>query len=152
MLHVAKVDLVDSLHQIGRRLAVLKRVYQSYEQMITRILQRQRLLRDEARNEGKAQAEPRPVANSGEHYDNGHRPSMFRSPTVLLTTSEDMSLGVPLSSSAIVRFERLLDRIKLYAISEIDECLNEKEALVFMVGFATHAHSFWIADFSRISI
>jgi hypothetical protein len=48
-------------------------------------------------------------------------------------TSEDMSLGVRLSSSAIVRFERLLDRIKLYAISEIDECLTEKESLVLMV-------------------
>jgi hypothetical protein len=139
MLNVAKVDLVDSLHRIGRRLAVLKRVYQSYEQMITRILQRQRLLRDDAHKEGKVQAESRPVTTSGEHYDNGHRPSMFRSTTVLLTTSEDMSLGVPLSSSAIVRFERLLDRIKLYAISEIDECLNEKESLVFMVGFVTHA-------------
>jgi hypothetical protein len=152
MLNVAKVDLVDSLHRIGRRLAVLKRVYQSYEQMITRILQRQRLLRDEARKEGKPQAESRPVTTSGEHYDNGHGPSMFRSPTVLLTTSEDMSLGVPLSSSAIVRFERLLDRIKLYAISEIDECLNEKEALVFMVGFATHAIHSGLLTFSRISI
>jgi hypothetical protein len=143
MLDVARVDLVDSLHRIGRRLAVLKRVYQSYEQMITRILQRQRLLRDEARKEGKAQAESRPVATSSEHYDNENGLSIFRSPTVLLTTSEDMSLGVPLSSSAIVRFERLLDRIKLYAISEIDECLNEKEALVFMVGFlVTTRHPF----------
>jgi hypothetical protein len=140
------------LHRIGRRLAVLKRVYQSYEQMITRILQRQRLLRDEAHKEGKAQAESRPVTTSGEYYDNGHSPSMFRRTTVLLTTSEDMSLGVPLSSSAIVRFERLLDRIKLYAISEIDECLHEKEALVFMVGFATHATYSAIADFPRISI
>jgi len=139
MLDVAKVGLVDSLHQIGRRLAVLKRVYQSYEQLITRVLQRQRLLRDDARKEGKVHVESRPVATPGEHYDNGHGPSMFRSPTVLLTTSEDLSLGVPLSSSAIVRFERLLDRIKLYAISEIDECLNEKESLVFMVGFTTHA-------------
>ena len=147
MLTVAKVGLVDRLHQIGRRLAVLKRVYQSYEQMITRILQRQRLLRDEARQQAKGQSDSRPVKLSGGRDENEHRPSLFHSPTMLLTTSDDMSLGVRLSSSAIVRFERLLDRIQLYAISEIDECLNEKEALVFMVCFVIPATPFPIADF-----
>jgi hypothetical protein len=56
-------------------------------------------------------------------------------------TSEDMPLGVRLSSSAIVRFERLLDRIKLYAVSEIDECLTEKESLVLMVCRALICHT-----------
>ena len=46
-------------------------------------------------------------------------------------TSE--TFGAPLSQAAIVRFERLLDRINLYALSEIQECLDEKDALVFMV-------------------
>jgi hypothetical protein len=152
MLNVAKVDLVDNLHQIGRRLAVLKRVYQSYDQMITRILQRQRLLRDEARQEAKGQPEPRPVMFPADQEYNENRPSLYHTSTMLLPTSEDMPLGVRLSSSAIVRFERLLDRIKLYAISEIDECLNEKEALVFMVRLALHAHRSCLTDFGRTSI
>lgn len=41
--------------------------------------------------------------------------------------------GVSLSSAATVRFERLRDRIKLYALSEIQECLDEKDSLVFLV-------------------
>jgi hypothetical protein len=133
MLEVARVDLVDNLHKIGRRLAVLKRVYQSYDQMITRILQRQRLLRDETRKGAKGQPEPRPALFPTDQEHDENRPNLYHTSTMLLQTSEDMSLGVLLSSSAIVRFERLLDRIKLYAISEIEECLTEKESLVFMV-------------------
>lgn len=138
MLEVARVDLVDRLHQIGRRLGTLKRVYQSYDQMITRILQRQRLLRDEMRQDAKAQPEPRSALFPTDQDHNEHRPSLYYTSTTLLHTSEDMPLGVRLSSSAIVRFERLLDRIKLYAVSEIEECLTEKESLVFMVCAAPH--------------
>ena len=47
--------------------------------------------------------------------------------------SPDGVLGPTLSSSAIVRFQRLGDRIDLYVLSEIQQCLDEKEALVFMV-------------------
>ena len=133
MLTVARINLVDNLHQIGRRLAVLKRVYQSYDQMVTRILQRQRLLRDEARQKAKEQPEPRPVMFPTNEEDNERRANLYHSSNMLLSASDDMLLGVCLSSSAIVRFERLLDRIKLYAISEIEECLTEKESLVFMV-------------------
>lgn len=46
---------------------------------------------------------------------------------------ETQTLGVPLSSTATVRFERLLDRINHLALNEIQECLDEKEALVFLV-------------------
>ena len=133
MLTVAKIDLIDNLHQIGRRLAVLKRVYQSYEQMITRILQRQRLLRDEAHQAAKGQSETRPAMIPPDQLSNEERPNLYHSSTMQFPTSEDMALGVRLSPSAIVRFERLLDRIKLYAISEIEECVTEKESLVFMV-------------------
>ena len=152
MLTVAKVDLVDNLHQIGRRLAVLKRVYQSYEQMIARILQRQRLLRDDARQGAKGQPETRPVMFPVDQEYMDHRPNLYHSSTMQFPTSEDMSLGVLLSSSAIVRFERLLDRIKLYAISEIEECVNEKEALVFMVRLVLRDIGFCFANFCRTSI
>ena len=42
--------------------------------------------------------------------------------------------GAPLSPAVTVRFERLLDRINLYALPEIQECLDEKDGLVFLVG------------------
>ena len=42
-------------------------------------------------------------------------------------------LGVSLSSAARVRFERLKHRIRLYALSEIDECLKLRDDLVMMV-------------------
>jgi Mg2+ and Co2+ transporter CorA len=44
----------------------------------------------------------------------------------------DSLLGVSLSSAAKVRFERLKDRIMLYALSEIEECLAQKDSLVMM--------------------
>ncbi|KMU91818.1 hypothetical protein CIHG_09558 [Coccidioides immitis H538.4] len=41
--------------------------------------------------------------------------------------------GAPLKEAALNRIERLADRIRLYALSEIEECLNEKETLTFLV-------------------
>jgi hypothetical protein len=59
------------------------------------------------------------------------------------TTSSDHSMtetrlpqlrpGEFLSPSAVARFERLRDRIDLYALSELKACIAEKEALVGMV-------------------
>ena len=49
------------------------------------------------------------------------------------STVDTKTFGAPLSAAATVRFERLRDRINHYAISEIQECLDEKEALVFLV-------------------
>lgn len=111
-----QVPLIQKLHQYGRELAVLKRMYQSYALIIDRILDRQKPL----------------------HSSTGHPSSMngSHSPTLILggeVTSEIQTFGAPLSSAATVRFERLRDRINLYALSEIQECLDEKESLVFLV-------------------
>lgn len=128
MLERPVVDLVNELHWLGRRLAVLKRLYQSYELIMTRILQRQRLLRDEARSQ------PRPMS-MGTIYTEPEF-SELRQPTLQsqigLVNIND-SVGIQLSSAAVARFERLLDRIKLYCLSEIDACLTEKESLTFLV-------------------
>jgi hypothetical protein len=45
----------------------------------------------------------------------------------------DPPTGVPLSSAAVGRFQRLIDRIRLFCLSEIDSCLAEKESLTFLV-------------------
>ena len=52
------------------------------------------------------------------------------------STSRMQTFGAPLSSAASVRFERLRDRINLLALSEIQECLDEKESLVFLVNWS----------------
>ena len=102
-----QVPLIDQLHQYGRELAVLKRMYQSYALIIESILSKKALAKG--------------VSNDREP------PAQHGVPTGRQT------VGVPFSVAATVRFERLLDRIKNLALSEIEECLSEKESLVFLV-------------------
>lgn len=110
-----QVTLIQKLHRYGRELAVLKRMYQSYALIIERILDRQKPLHSST---GESSSE------SGHYIE-----------ASTLDMSKVQSFGAPLSSAATVRFERLRDRINLYALSEIQECLDEKESLVFMVYF-----------------
>lgn len=147
MLYRAEVDLIKELHLIGKRLAILKQIYQSYDLIIDRVLERQRILRSEAWSRAQAVSLP----SEGARGDT----LLLReqSSIMALTMSEDASLGVRLSSKAIVRFQRLQDRIRLYALSEIDECLSEKDSLVFLV---SNCHSKltcrWPLINTRISI
>ena len=111
-----QVTLIQRLHQYGRELAVLKRMYQSYALIIDRILDRQKPLYSSSGE---------PPSMSSSHGENmileGER------------TPRVQTFGARLSSAASVRFERLRDRINLLALSEIQECLDEKESLVFLV-------------------
>ncbi|RAQ68185.1 hypothetical protein AFCA_010639 [Aspergillus flavus] len=128
MLGKPAVGLVNELHWLGRRLAVLKRLYQSYELIMMRILQRQRHLRDEA----KLNRPPLPIGPMfGESEVTDLRQPTLQS-SLSFSSNADTSVGVQLSSPAVARFERLLDRIKLYCLSEIDTCLTEKESLTFL--------------------
>lgn len=117
MLETAELDHIKRLHQIGRQLAVLKRIYQSYEQNIDRLLQKQEATLASLKN---SQVLPSEGAGS------------LSTSQPQLAESESL-LGVSLSSAARVRFERLRDRIRLYVLSEIQECLDQKESLVMMV-------------------
>ena len=111
-----QVPLIQKLHQYGRELAVLKRMYQSYALIIDRILDRQKPLHSSTGDPSSASGSHDEVAILGGEV-----------------TSKVQTFSAPLSSAATVRFERLRDRIKLYALSEIQECLDEKESLVVMV-------------------
>ncbi|KAK2806477.1 hypothetical protein FQN50_005760 [Emmonsiellopsis sp. PD_5] len=137
MLERAQVELIDDLHRLGRQLAVLKRIYQSYELVVNRILKRQRLLREESRGANN---------NNNNHHHQVHHSHgsgtfgfdfLSRNDTMQSGSFDDMNPndlgGVQLSSAATGRFERLADRIRLYALSEIEECLTEKESLTFLV-------------------
>lgn len=126
MLDRPEIELVNELHRLGRRLAVLKRLYQSYELIMQRMLQRQRMLHNVARSSypdaltfGDTFGDPSLVSTTS-FPSNGHTP-----------------VGVQLSSAAVARFERLVDRINLYCLSEIDSCITEKESMTFMVSISS---------------
>ncbi|RAO65574.1 uncharacterized protein BHQ10_001586 [Talaromyces amestolkiae] len=128
MLTKPNVDLVDDLHWLGRRLAILKHLYQSYELVITRILQRQRLLRDEAAQIRRENLHNANMSGDPEYSEAAHMSFSMAD----VSRSYDFTAGVQLTSAAVGRFERLADRIRLYCLSEIETCLTEKETLTFM--------------------
>lgn len=123
MIIRANLEHVDQLHHIGCQLSVLKRVYLAYELIIERVLKKQEATLASLKNsrivsgvESLASSMPIPINASGPQVPEA-----------------DSLLGVSLSSAARARFERLKDRIKLYALSEIQECLDQKDSLVMMV-------------------
>jgi Mg2+ and Co2+ transporter CorA len=122
MLQKANLTHVDQLHHIGCQLAVLKRVYQSYELIIERVLKKQEATLASLKNSH--------ILSGNASLVSSH-PIINDSPGPLVPEADSL-LGVALSSAARVRFERLKDRILLYALSEIQECLDQKESLVMM--------------------
>jgi Mg2+ and Co2+ transporter CorA len=121
MLVKADLTHVDQLHHIGCQLAVLRRVYHSYSLLIERVLERREATLASLKN-SKVISSAESMISSVHGTD---------SPNALLPELAS-SLGVSLSSAARVRFERLKDRIALYALSEIQECIDQKDSLVMM--------------------
>jgi Mg2+ and Co2+ transporter CorA len=121
MLQKASLTHVDQLHHIGCQLAVLKRVYQSYELIIDRVLKKQEASLASLKNSY--------ILPGNASHISSHPVNDVPGP---LVPEADSLLGVALSSAARARFERLKDRILLYALSEIQECLDQKESLVMM--------------------
>ena len=128
MFQRPKVELIESLHLIGRRLNVLKLMYQSYELIGQRVVEHDRMVRDQTVRQDKQRRQ------STQHSQSS---TLLPPPDQALSlpatqTSSTSPTSVTLSISSLVRFERLSDRIKLYALNEIAECLSEKDSLVFM--------------------
>ncbi|KAI9728680.1 MAG: hypothetical protein M1828_002786 [Chrysothrix sp. TS-e1954] len=136
MFEHADLDHVNRLNHIGRQLAVLKRLYQSYELIIDRILEKQK----------------KPPASIGPHCSvpvaaEGEKPEDEEA------FDDYDSLGIYLTSAARVRFERLRDRIRLYALSEIQECADMKESMVTMnMHLITMKESDAVERLTRITI
>jgi len=125
MLVKADLHHVDQLHHIGRQLAVLKRVYRSYELIIERVLKKQEATLASLKNSHVMSG----MVSGAESLESS-LPGVSSVPQI---PEADSLLGVSLSSAARVRFERLKDRIILYALSEIQECIDQKDSLVMMV-------------------
>ncbi|KIX01597.1 uncharacterized protein Z518_09323 [Rhinocladiella mackenziei CBS 650.93] len=128
MFEAADVSLIKQVHDVGRQLTVLKLMYQSYELIVSRLLHRQRSTKD-------ANIGPLSAGNGSHFHDiriyhDTAASQLAQDEHIFL--DEDSMHSVKLSFSAVVRFERLLDRIRLYALTEIEECLKEKESLVLM--------------------
>ncbi|QIX02394.1 hypothetical protein AMS68_007911 [Peltaster fructicola] len=110
-----RLEHIERLHTIGQELGVLKRHYDSYTRIIDRLL------------------EPRPptlasLQNSrvADQEDDAHSIDTVRP----LLMAKESSLGVSISTATRMRFRRLKDLIDLYALSEVDEYLTQKESLV----------------------
>ena len=123
MFSTAELGHIDELHHYGRQLAVLKRIYSSYDIIIDRVLAGMR-----STQKGHSQ----PTGLMREHEASSYQSQTPRSPQQeregILTP-----YGVSMSIAASKRFERLKDRINLFALSEIQDCIDEKEALVLLV-------------------
>ena len=147
MFESAKLEHVHQLHHFGRQLAILKRIYESYNLIIQRITNGpqqtsdspQRALNEQRQNLHKISDDPqsisRVVSYNDFKYDTTEdidEPLLDTAPqqTVEATAT---AYGVPISPAAAVRFERLKDRISLYALSEIRSCLDEKDSLMTLV-------------------
>ncbi|KAK5274203.1 hypothetical protein LTR96_000803 [Exophiala xenobiotica] len=128
MFEAADVSLIQQVHNVGRQLTVLKLMYQGYELIVSRLLHRQRAA-TQAEIMSMSPADPRRLNNVQSYHET---PASQLDQSDLTILDEDSGLSVKLSLSAVIRFERLLDRIRLYALTEIEECLKEKESLVFM--------------------
>lgn len=122
MFTTAELNIVDELHHYGRQLAVLKRIYTSYDNIIQRLL------------EGPKEGENLTVGiASSNRGSNAHVPVRTEvQPVTANGTIVPAYYGVPLSTAAKLKFVRLRDRINLYCLTEVQDCLEEKEALVFL--------------------
>ena len=127
MFQKAVVRRVQQLHETGRQLAVLKRMYQSYALIIERILSRQKPLGESRQGHEQSSTGKYEL----EKYSNEAAVGRRQGPSI--GDGVDQAFVAPLTAKAIVKFERLKDRIDLYALSEIQECLDEKDSLVFLV-------------------
>lgn len=117
MFDCPRLRHIDRLDAIGRELGVLRRHYESYNSIVERLLEPQ-------------SASPASLQNS-QIVSSDSRVSLDTIRPVVLEKSS--MLGVALSSAARVRFRRLRDLLDLYALSEVEEFLKQKDSLMTMV-------------------
>ena len=121
MFQLPKLCHIDRLDSIGKELGVLRRHYESYNRIIDRLLEPQTATAASLQNS-------RIMTEASQSSLDTIRP---------LVAERESLLGVSLSSAARVRFKRLRDLIDLYALSEVEEYIKQKDALVAMVSHPT---------------
>ncbi|KAF2639817.1 hypothetical protein P280DRAFT_402517 [Massarina eburnea CBS 473.64] len=142
MLVRASLSHIDQLHHIGCQLAVLKRVYQSYEKIIERVLKKQEATLASLKNSH--------IMSGVDSLETSYQG--YSSPRPQIPEADSL-LGVSLSSAARAHFERLKDRIMLYALSEIQECIDQKDSLVMMnFNLIAIKESFSVERLTRVTL
>lgn len=117
MYDCPRLHHIDRLDSIGRELGVLRRHYESYTSIVDRLL--------EPQSASAASLQNSQVVSSD---------SRVSLDTIRPVVREKASmLGVSLSSAARVRFRRLRDLLDLYALSEVEEFIEQRDSLVTMV-------------------
>ncbi|KAK6443252.1 hypothetical protein LTR95_000077 [Oleoguttula sp. CCFEE 5521] len=114
MFAAPKLHIIDRLDCIGRELGVLRRHYESYNRLIDRLLEPRDATAASLQNS-------RASSESSEASIDTIRPA---------GVGKASTLGVSLSSASRVRFARLKDLIDLYALSELEEYLRQKDSLI----------------------
>jgi hypothetical protein len=141
MMDSPNVSQIKALHNIGRQLVVLKAVYRSYQTIIERIVMKQRHL-TRYNSILSHQLGTGAGAGAGAGTGDGTGAVTRVDSDLLLPMANNGAFDINelseskirLANNAIVfRFERLLDRISLCAITEVEECQKEKDDMVMMV-------------------
>jgi hypothetical protein len=114
-------DQVTTLHHIGRQLQILRRLYDSYDAILDRILEKH-ARRKQGMEMNYSRAHTMATEMSSDMEEDADDQSV-----------QTVQYGPVMAADAIYRFQRLKDRIRLYALDEIKSCLEEKDSLVFMV-------------------
>lgn len=139
MLETAELDYINRLHHIGRQLAVLKRIYEGYKIIIDRMLEGQKSEVPTLSGTANLPGTDQTLVQSTDSLQQltteaaGRRPPAFPLASSNAGSEPRAQFGPTLTPAAAVRFERLRDRIKLYVLSEIQDCLDEKESMAMMV-------------------
>lgn len=123
-----RLSHISRLHRLARQLATLKRMYETKKIIIDNLLYRQENSLSKSHTK-VADVGPAPPSSSI-IATSPATPGWVTGP--LGPLGDPDILGVPLSPLAVAKFERLRDRVKLYALGEIDDCLAEKSELVSM--------------------
>lgn len=120
---------IDRLDNIGKELGILKRHFESYNRIIDRVLEPQPASAASVQNM-RLQREAEGSVASGESV--GRRSSLdtIRPIPIVMEADKESTLGVSLPTPARVRFQRLRDSIDLYALSEVEEYLKQKDSLI----------------------
>jgi Mg2+ and Co2+ transporter CorA len=116
MFQSPKLCHIDRLDSIGKELGVLKRHYSSYNRIIDRLLE-------------PPSATSASLQNSLVMSEDSHTSLDTIRPIV---PEKESLLGISLSSAARMRLKRLHDLIDLYALSEVEEYIKQKDSLVSM--------------------
>lgn len=125
-----KLSHISRLHRLARQLATLKRMYETKKIIIDNVLYRQENSLSKPHTTTTDMSSHVPPSSIIPTSSSPSSPGWTPGPVGPM--GDPNILGVPLSPLAVAKFERLRDRVKLYALGEIDDCLAEKSELVSM--------------------